>query len=82
MNSTFPIVKIDRTTITELLPVFINKGIFSNYDDLPERADLLNQYKEDLVFHRTLTKEQEREFYLRLESIKLISMWSVIMVIT
>src|SRR5574338_332450 len=60
MNSTFPVVKIDRTTITEILPIFINKGIFSNYDDLPERADLLNKYKEELGVP-VLTKEQERE---------------------
>jgi len=60
MNSTFPIVKIDRTTITEILPIFINKGIFSNYEGLPERADLLNKYKEELGVP-ALTKEQERE---------------------
>ncbi len=60
MNSTFQVVKIDRTTITELLPVFINKGIFSNYDDLPERADLLIKHKEELGVP-VLTKEQERE---------------------
>ena len=60
MNSTFPIVKIDRTTITEILPIFINKGIFSNYEDLPERADLLNKCKEELGVP-ALTKEQERE---------------------
>jgi len=61
MSSTYPIVKIDRTTITEILPIFINKGIFSNYDDLPERADLLNKYKEELSIP-FLTKEQEREY--------------------
>lgn len=61
MNSTFPIVKIDRTTVTELLPIFINKGIFPNYEDLPERADLLNKYKEELGVSE-LTKEQEREY--------------------
>lgn len=61
MNSQFPIVKIDRTTITELLPVFINKGIFAKYDGLPERADLLNQLKLDLGV-TDLTTEQEREY--------------------
>jgi len=60
MNSTFPIVKIDRTTITEILPIFINKGIFSNYEDLPERADLLIKHKEELGVP-VLNKEQERE---------------------
>ena len=61
MSSTYPIVKIDRTTITEILPIFINKGIFSNYDDLPERADLLNQLKKNLNVTE-LTSEQEREY--------------------
>lgn len=61
MNSTFPIVKIDRTTITELLPVFINKGIFAKYDGLPERADLLDQLKLDLGITE-LTAGQEREY--------------------
>jgi hypothetical protein len=60
MNSQYPIVKIDRTTITELLPVFINKGIFSNYNDLPERADLLNKLKIDLNTSE-VSLEQERE---------------------
>jgi hypothetical protein len=60
MSSTYPIVKIDRTTITEILPIFINKGIFSNYDDLPERADLLNKLKENLNVV-DLSFEQERE---------------------
>lgn len=61
MESQFPVVKIDRTTITELLPVFINKGIFSNYDGLPERADLLDQLKLGLSVSK-LTTEQEREY--------------------
>ncbi len=61
MSSTYPIVKIDRTTITEILPIFINKGIFSNYDDLPERADLLENYKEELGIPE-LSKEQVREY--------------------
>ena len=61
MSSTYPIVKIDRTTITEILPIFINKGIFSNYDDLPERADLLDNLKEELGV-QALSKEQVREY--------------------
>jgi hypothetical protein len=54
MNSTYPIVKIDRTTVTEILPIFINKEIFSNYDDLPERADLLEKLKDDHNFYYLL----------------------------
>jgi len=60
MSSIYPIVKIDATVVKEVLPIFINKGIFSNYDDLPERADLLKQYQEQLGT-QLLTKEQVRE---------------------
>jgi len=61
MSSTYPIVKIDATVVKEVLPIFINKGIFSNYDDLPERADLLKKYQEELGI-QSLTKEQVREY--------------------
>ena len=61
MNSTYPIVKIDRTTATELLPVFINKGIFSNYDGLPEKADLLTHLKKE-VNSDELNEGQIREY--------------------
>ncbi len=61
MSSTFPIVKIDATVVKEILPIFINKGIFSNYEDLPERADLLKQYQEELGTE-FLTKEQVRAY--------------------
>jgi len=69
MNSQFPIVKIDRTTITELLPVFINKGIFAKYDGLPERADLLDQLKLDLGVTE-LTTGQEREYLAQIGEYK------------
>ena len=61
MNSLYPIVKYDSKTIKELLPIFINKGIFAKYDGLPERADLLHQLKLDLGAAE-LTTDQEREF--------------------
>lgn len=61
MSSTYPIVKIDATTVKEVFPIFINKGIFSNYDDLPERADLLKKYQEELDVP-VLTKAQVREY--------------------
>ena len=80
MNSTYPIVKIDRTTITEILPIFINKGIFSNYDDLPERADLLNKHKENLVY-LSLRKNRKENAYLKLANIKPTNMLFVIMVV-
>jgi len=52
---------MDRVTTTELLPIFINRGIFSNYNNLPERADLLEQLKIKLNIDE-LTEEQEREY--------------------
>lgn len=55
----FPIVKIDRTTAQEMLPIFINKGIFSNYKALPTKEELLTKAKAELCVE-TLTKEQER----------------------
>ena len=61
MSSTYPIVKLDATTVKEILPTFINKGIFSNYEDLPERADLLSKHKQEIGVP-LLTKEQEREY--------------------
>lgn len=61
MSSAFPIVKMDATVVKEVLPIFINKGIFTNYDDLPERADLLKHHQEELGTE-LLTKEQVREY--------------------
>jgi len=55
----FPIVKIDRTTAQEMLPIFINKGIFSNYKALPTKEEFLTKAKAELGVE-TLTKEQER----------------------
>jgi hypothetical protein len=69
MSSTYPIVKIDATTVKEILPVFINKGIFSNYDDLPERADLLRERMDDLG-QGELTFEQEREYLTQISEYK------------
>jgi len=61
MSSTYPIVKIDATTVKEVFPIFINKGIFSKYEDLPERADLLDKYKAELDVPE-LSKKQVREY--------------------
>jgi hypothetical protein len=69
MNSIYPIVKIDATTVKEVLPIFINRGIFSNYDSLPERADLLNRLKLDLNVTE-LTKEQERDYLTQIGEYK------------
>ncbi len=56
MNS----VKIDRETATEFLPIFINKGIYKDYDNLPEHSEILTQEAERLKVSK-LTSAQERE---------------------
>lgn len=60
MDSKFPIVKIDRTTAQEFLPIFMHRGIFSNYHLLPDRDDMLEKRKKELGVE-ALTLEQERE---------------------
>jgi len=39
----FPIVKIDRATAQDFLPIFINKGIFSNYTSIPTKENILKK---------------------------------------
>lgn len=60
MNSKYPIAKIDRFTSQNLLPMFMNKGIFKDYYALPEREELL-QAERDRLGIAELTFEQERE---------------------
>ena len=60
MTTKFPVVKIDRATMQELLPLLVHKGIFSNYSTLPEKAELLENAKKDLCVNE-LSAEQERE---------------------
>jgi len=60
MKSTYPPVKIDRNIITEILPMFMNRGIFNNYNALPEKAGLLENECLRLGVAE-LTDEQERE---------------------
>jgi len=63
----YPIVKIDFTTQKDLLPMFMNKGIFSNYEKLPFKDKILEDEKirlgkETLTFEETraiLTKTKE-----------------------
>jgi hypothetical protein len=45
METKYPIVKIDRTTAQEFLPILMNKGIFSNYLSLPKKEEILKQEK-------------------------------------
>jgi hypothetical protein len=56
----FPIIKIDRTTGQEMLPLFMNKGIFAKYKELPTKEDLLLKGKAELG-KDSLTDEEERE---------------------
>jgi hypothetical protein len=60
VTTKFPIVKIDRATMQELLPLVMHKGLFSNYNTLPEKAELLNAAKEKMGIS-VLTFEQERK---------------------
>lgn len=58
--SDFPIVKIDRTTMQEFLPIIMNRGIFSDYQNLPYKDDLLAEGRLRLGVTE-LTQQQERE---------------------
>ena len=64
MSTKFPVVKIDRATMQELLPLLMHKGIFSNYSALPEKAELLENAKKELCANE-LSAEQEREVLTR-----------------
>lgn len=63
----FPIVKIDRVTEQDLLPILLTKSIFTNYSDLPKKEDIIKQEcirlnKEELDYEETravLTKAGE-----------------------
>src|ERR1017187_324994 len=57
-TETFPIVKIDRATGQEMLPLFLQKGIFSNYKALPTKEELLDKAKLEMGVE-TFTKAQE-----------------------
>ena len=56
----YPIVMIDRTTSQEILPMFMHRGLFSNYNSLPELNDLLENARIALGVDQ-LSKQQERE---------------------
>lgn len=53
------IVKLDRTTVQEFLPLLTQRGIFSKYDNLPKGEDILAKEKKRLGIDQ-LTLEQER----------------------
>ena len=51
---------LDRTTTHEMLPMFMHRGLFSNYSSLPDRSEILENAKAELGVE-SLTKEQERK---------------------
>ena len=57
----YPIVKIDRMTAQELLPLLHQKGLFSKASDLPHREHLLEEEAQKRCVEK-LDKEAEREF--------------------
>lgn len=56
----FPIVKIDRTTGQEMLPLLMQKGIFSDFQNLPLRDEILKNECEKLGVE-VLSDEQKRQ---------------------
>ncbi len=56
----YPIVKVDRATVKEIMPLMMQKGIFSNYKALPTKEELLDQAKLK-IGGMALTKAQERD---------------------
>ena len=56
----FPIVRIDRTTAQDLLPIFINKGIFTNYKSLRTDDEIITDEKKRLGKSEPLTFEEKR----------------------
>lgn len=70
----FPIVKIDLATEQDLLPLLLNKSIFTNYSNLPTKEEIIKQErirlnKEELDFEEkraVLTKvgEYRQDIYV------------------
>ena len=59
----FPVAKIDRVTSDELLPLFLTKGIFSNFNKIPYIQDLAD--KEAKKIGRKLTMRERRELEIK-----------------
>jgi len=58
-----PVVKIDRTTSKELLPLFLNKGIFSNFNQIHHIQDIIA--KEEKRIGRKLTAKEKRDLEIK-----------------
>ena len=59
MKEKYPVVKMDRTTMQEFMPILMNKGIFSNYLSLPIKEEILETEKQRLGV-KQLAPELER----------------------
>ncbi len=64
----FPIAKIDRTTSDELLPLFLTKGIFSNFNRIPHIQDLTDE--ETKRIKRKLTAKEKRDLEVKTKEYK------------
>lgn len=64
MKTEYPVVPIDRVTHQELLPLFLQRGIFSNYSELRKKEEIIEEEK--LRLNKTaLTPQEEREVLSR-----------------
>jgi hypothetical protein len=60
MQDKYPVVKLDRATMQEFLPILMNKGIFTNYFSLPTKDEILEEAKA-MYGVDSMTYEQKRE---------------------
>lgn len=63
-----PPAKIDRATSEELLPLFLTKGIFSNFNKIPNIQDLATQ--EAKKIGRKLTAKEKRDLEIKTKEYK------------
>ncbi len=59
-----PVVKVDWTTSTDLLPLFLTKGIFSKFNTIPHINDIIN--KEEKKIGRKPTAKEKRDLEVRI----------------
>ncbi|MEA1964164.1 MAG: hypothetical protein U9O41_03440, partial [Candidatus Aerophobetes bacterium] len=64
----FPIVKFDRATSDELLPLFLTKGIFPNFNKIPHIQDLADE--EAKKIGRKLTTKERRDLEVKTKEYK------------
>ncbi|MEA1963608.1 MAG: hypothetical protein U9O41_00510 [Candidatus Aerophobetes bacterium] len=64
----FPVANIDRVTSDELLPLFLTKGIFSNFNNIPHIQDLADE--EAKKIKRKLTAKERRDLEVKTKEYK------------